>query len=105
MVIANRIRLVATFSQKNETQHGTCLFSLNCILFACGCVSLFTMFSVAVVGHSLTPTNVSVAGANISIFRKPGGKWGDLNSDYFRGFWDNQFDFVIFVLGIIGANV
>ena len=57
------------------------------------------MFSVALVGHSLTPVEISVAGANISIFRKPGGKWSDLDSEYFREFWSNRFDLVIFILG------
>ena len=60
----------------------------------------FAMYSVAIVGHSLTPVNVSIAGANVQVFRKPEGKWGDLDSSEFQGFWENRFDLVIFVLGV-----
>ena len=57
------------------------------------------MFSVALVGHSLTPSELHVNGADIRIFRKPGGKWVDLDSREFSEFWASSFDLGIFVLG------
>ena len=57
------------------------------------------MFSVAIVGHSLTPTSVSVTEVDIQVFRKPGAKWVDLDASEFQGFWNNNFDLVIFILG------
>ena len=57
------------------------------------------MFSVAVVGHSLTPSQISVAGVNVQVYRKPGCKWDSLDQEFFNEFWGNTFDLVIFILG------
>ena len=57
------------------------------------------MFSVAIVGHSLTPSQISVGGVNIQVFRKSGCKWDNLDQEFFSEFWGNTFDLVIFVLG------
>ena len=58
------------------------------------------MFQVAIIGHSLVPRVFSgEEGVIVSVFRKPGGKFSDIDSVEFRGFWENHFDLVIVLLG------
>ena len=57
------------------------------------------MFKVAVLGHSLTPSELHVDGCSITVFRKPGGKWVDLDNSEFSAFWESDYDLAIFVFG------
>ena len=58
------------------------------------------MFRVAILGHSLTPRELEqVLGVEISIYRKPGARWSDLEAPEFREFWSRDFDLAILILG------
>ena len=57
------------------------------------------MFNVAVLGHSLSPSELHVEGCSISVFRKTGGKWVDLESREFSEFWEKEYDLAIFIFG------
>ena len=57
------------------------------------------MFRVVVVGHSLVPESIEGPGLEISVFRKPGGKFTDLYCGEFSGFRQGNFDLAIIVLG------
>ena len=57
------------------------------------------MFKVAILGHSLVPGTLEVEGCSVSVFRKAGGKWADLETGEFREFWEREYDLAIFVFG------
>ena len=57
------------------------------------------MFTVGIVGHSLTPRELDIAGISVRVFRKPGATWADINCREFSGFWQSRFDLGIVVLG------
>ena len=56
---------------------------------------------VAVLGHSLVPREFvcDTPGVEVLVFRKPGATWEDLNAREFSGFWGQNFDLVILMLG------
>ena len=58
------------------------------------------MFKVAVVGHSLVPVAFPpLPGVEVQVFRKPGGKFLDLECREFAGVFSGRFDFLIVFLG------
>ena len=59
------------------------------------------MYRVAVLGHSLVPSEFvcNVSGVQIFLYRRPGATWDDINCVEFRDFWARQFDLAIILLG------
>ena len=59
------------------------------------------MYRVAIVGHSLVPSEFvcNVSGVQIFLFRRPGATWEDQDCVEFREFWSGQFDLAIILLG------
>lgn len=58
------------------------------------------MYTVAIVGHSIVPSEfVEVPGVRVHLYRKPGGRWSDFQCEQFRGFREGWFDLVIILLG------
>ena len=62
---------------------------------------LAMVVKVAIVGHSLVPREFvcDTPGVEVLVFRKPGATWVDLNVREFSGFWGQNFDLVILMLG------
>ena len=57
------------------------------------------MYNVAILGHSLSPSDLHIEGCNVSVFRKAGAKWVDLERREFSQFWEKEFDLAIFIFG------
>ena len=58
------------------------------------------MYNVALIGHSLLPTDFfALPDVAVSVFRRPGGTWLDSDCSEYGEFWCNNYDLAIIVLG------